>query len=44
MKLTSLDQLFLFASLPYATDEKTKAQWFDPTIAFLTPLWSMPFK
>ncbi len=39
MKLTSLDQLFLFASLPYTTDEKTKAQWIDPRTAFLTPLW-----
>src|SRR5205823_859474 len=39
MKLTSLDQLFLFASLPYETDEKTKAQWLDPVTAFLTPLW-----
>src|SRR5436305_768297 len=39
MKLTSLDQLFLFASLPYETDEKTKAQRLDPRQAFLSPLW-----
>ena len=39
MRLTNLDQLFLFASLSYETDPKTKAQWIDPRKAFLTPLW-----
>jgi hypothetical protein len=38
MKLTNLDQLFLFASLPYATDGKSKAAYIEPVSAYLSPV------
>jgi hypothetical protein len=38
MKLTNLDQLFLFASLPYATDGKSKAAYIEPASAYLSPI------
>ncbi len=39
MRLTNLDQLFLFASLPYETDGKSKAEYIEPKQAYLANIW-----
>jgi len=39
MNLLDLSDMFLFATLSYESDPKTKAKWLDPYKTFLSPIW-----